>query len=272
MTSAIITICIGREQRLFAAHEDVLGNSPYLSMLCQSQFYESTKRIDLPDEEPEIFSSVLEYLYKGDYYPRLEFDKRRQSWQLEDGTNPERQSTIESTVFMNGVGVVVLKDTVIYVCYRSMFTISPCTDSFRSAQPKNMVFQNSSASLFASKVYNLASSAPPSSPAHAMPTPTRPTTTPNSEPTISPSSSAADTHSSAAAPCRWKWRPVESYSSTSSSHYQITWTISPEPERRHDTRLTRLLLPTYCGEAAVRCAASSQRGMASLVSSFFTIY
>lgn len=85
-------------------------------MLCQSQFYESNKRIDLPDEEPEVFSSVLEYLYKGDYYPRLEFDKRRQSWQLEDGTNPERQSTIESTVFMNGVGVVVLKDTVIYVC------------------------------------------------------------------------------------------------------------------------------------------------------------
>ncbi|QDS70993.1 hypothetical protein FKW77_007661 [Venturia effusa] len=114
ITSAIITICIGREQRLFAAHEDVLGHSPYLSMLCQSQFYESTKRIDLPDEEPEIFSSVLEYLYKGDYYPRLEFDKRRQSWQLEDGTNVDRQSTIESTVFMNGVGVVVLKDTVIY--------------------------------------------------------------------------------------------------------------------------------------------------------------
>jgi hypothetical protein len=101
---------------LFAAHEDVLAHSPYLSMLCQTQFYESTKRIDLPDEEPEVFSSVLEYLYKGDYYPRLEFDKRRQSWQLEDGTNPERQSTIESTVFMNGVGVVVLKDTVIYVC------------------------------------------------------------------------------------------------------------------------------------------------------------
>jgi len=116
ITSAIITICIGREQRLFAAHEDVLSNSPYLSMLCRSQFFESTKRIDLPDEEPEIFSSVLEYLYKGDYYPRLEFDKRRQSWQLEDGTAPDRQSTIESTVFMNGVGVVVLKDTVIYVC------------------------------------------------------------------------------------------------------------------------------------------------------------
>lgn len=128
LTSAIITICIGREQRLFAAHEDVLAHSPYLSMLCQSQFYESTKRIDLPDEEPEVFSSVLEYLYKGDYYPRLEFDKRRQSWQLEDGTNPERQSTIESTVFMNGVGVVVLKDTVIYVCSFSLLHMTHFTN------------------------------------------------------------------------------------------------------------------------------------------------
>ncbi|KAF2435463.1 hypothetical protein EJ08DRAFT_338682 [Tothia fuscella] len=114
LTSAIVTLCIGREQRLFAAHEDVLSHSPYLGSLCRNQFFESSKRIDLPDDEPEIFSCVLEYLYKGDYYPRLEFDKRRQSWQLEDGTNPERHGTVESTVYVNGVGVVVLKDTVIY--------------------------------------------------------------------------------------------------------------------------------------------------------------
>lgn len=115
LTSAIVTLCVGREQRLFAAHEDVLNHSPYLGSLCRNQFFESSKRIDLPDDEPEIFSCVLEYLYKGDYYPRLEFDKRRQSWQLEDGSNPERQGTVESTVYVNGVGVVVLKDTVIYV-------------------------------------------------------------------------------------------------------------------------------------------------------------
>ena len=84
--------------------------------MCRAQFYESPKRIDLPEDEPEIFSCVLEYLYKGDYYPRLEYDKRRQSWQLEDGTSTNRQSSIESTVFLNGVGVQVLKDTVVYVC------------------------------------------------------------------------------------------------------------------------------------------------------------
>jgi hypothetical protein len=116
LTSAIVTLCVGSEQRLFAAHEDVLSHSPYFATLCQAQFYESNKRIELPDDEPEIFSSVLEYLYKGDYYPRMEFDKRRQSWQLEDAQDQAaRVGTVESTVYCNGVGVVVLKDTVIYV-------------------------------------------------------------------------------------------------------------------------------------------------------------
>jgi len=115
LTSAIITLCVGREQRLFAAHEDVLCNSPYFASLCRNQFFESTRRIDLPEDEPEIFSSVLEYLYKGDYYPRLELDKRRRTWQLERTDTGTGAGTVESTVFVNGLQVVVLKDTVIYV-------------------------------------------------------------------------------------------------------------------------------------------------------------
>ncbi|KAK4917778.1 hypothetical protein LTR28_013232, partial [Elasticomyces elasticus] len=66
LTSAIITLSIGPAHRLFAAHEDVLCHSPYFQSVCRGQFFESYgKRIDLADEEPEIFSSVLEYLYKG---------------------------------------------------------------------------------------------------------------------------------------------------------------------------------------------------------------
>lgn len=111
--SAIITLCIGREQRLFAAHEDVLCHSPFFQTACRDQFFQSTsKRIDLPDEEPEIFSSILEYLYKGDYYPRLEFDKRRNSWHLEDAGNG--RGTAESTIFHSAVNGPILKDTVIY--------------------------------------------------------------------------------------------------------------------------------------------------------------
>lgn len=109
MTSAIITICVGRDQRLFAAHEDVLCHSAYFQAVCKGQFFNSTaRRIDLPDEEPEIFSSVLEYLYKGDYYPRLEHDKKRNSWRLENASQGE------ITVYVNGMGMI-LKDTVIYV-------------------------------------------------------------------------------------------------------------------------------------------------------------
>jgi hypothetical protein len=110
LTSSIITLVVGREQRLFAAHEDVLCISPFFSAACRGQFLEaSAKRISLPDEEPEIFSSVLEYLYKGDYYPRLVHNKKRNAWELETG-----EAGNESTVFHRGVEGDLLKDTVVY--------------------------------------------------------------------------------------------------------------------------------------------------------------
>lgn len=71
-----------------------------------------TKRIALPDEEPEIFSSVLEFLYKGDYFPRLVHSKRRNSYELESAGDDER--SVESTVYHRGVEGDLLKDTVIY--------------------------------------------------------------------------------------------------------------------------------------------------------------
>jgi hypothetical protein len=72
--------------------------------------HHGSKRIDLPDEEPEVFSSILEYLYKGDYYPRMEYDKKRNSWNLEDGGNGS--GTNEAVV--QSAGGPILKDTVIY--------------------------------------------------------------------------------------------------------------------------------------------------------------
>ena len=72
----------------------------------------TSKRISLPDEEPEIFSSVLEYLYKGDYYPRLVHNKRRNSWEIESGSGGT--GSVESTVYHHGVDGELLKDTVIY--------------------------------------------------------------------------------------------------------------------------------------------------------------
>ncbi|KAF1851601.1 uncharacterized protein K460DRAFT_373574 [Cucurbitaria berberidis CBS 394.84] len=109
--SAIITLCVGPEQRLFAAHEDVLSHSPWFHAACSGQFFQTAnKRIDLPDEEPEVFSSILEYLYKGDYYPRMEYDKKRNSWNLEDGGNGNGAS---EAVVHSAAGPI-LKDTIIY--------------------------------------------------------------------------------------------------------------------------------------------------------------
>jgi hypothetical protein len=71
----------------------------------------TNKKITLPDEEPEIFSSILEYLYKGDYYPRLIQNKRRNTWELETG---EGAGGFESTIHHHSIDGDVLKDTVIY--------------------------------------------------------------------------------------------------------------------------------------------------------------
>ena len=108
---------MGPAQRLFAAHEDVLSKSGYFAQACRSQFFEASgKRVDLPNEEPEVFSAVLEYLYKGDYSPKLVYDKKRASWSLDDSDGVVPGT--ESTIYANSLGGPILKDTVIYVSRR----------------------------------------------------------------------------------------------------------------------------------------------------------
>lgn len=67
--------------------------------------------------EPEILSCVLEFLYKGDYYPRLMHNKRRNSWVLEDAQDLSKtggRGSCEATIFYSGVNDYLLRDTVIY--------------------------------------------------------------------------------------------------------------------------------------------------------------
>lgn len=95
--SPIVTVTIGKEGRLFAAHEDVLCQSPFFEQILQRGYAETSyasqsRKIALPDEEPEVFSAVLEYLYKGDYTPRLLHNKHRNSWELEGGSAPSSSS------------------------------------------------------------------------------------------------------------------------------------------------------------------------------------
>jgi hypothetical protein len=137
LTSSIITVVVGKEQRLFAAHEDVLSHSPRIAAALRDSFFGgsgSERRILLPDEEPEIFSCVLEYLYKGDYSPRLVHDRRSDTWQLEDdallhennspkiggrgstgtATSASLSRSAFATIYHSGVGDVILRDTAVY--------------------------------------------------------------------------------------------------------------------------------------------------------------
>lgn len=141
----IITIIVGNEGRLFAAHEDILCQAPLFErMLRGGNLNVRPKKILLEDEEPEIFSAILEYLYKGDYYPRLLHNQQQDSWEIEDshsiptagraaapltpptGNNsPQPQHgggragqgpspSVEPIVFLSSLNQYLLRDTVVY--------------------------------------------------------------------------------------------------------------------------------------------------------------
>ncbi|KAB8221724.1 hypothetical protein BDV33DRAFT_170197 [Aspergillus novoparasiticus] len=113
---AVITLCVGPQKRLFAAHKDILCVSPFFAAAyTQAQPSDSpNRRVNLPDEQPEVFSCILEYLYKGDYYPQLVHNKQLNSWELEDtGTDKDGQSN-GATLFHHAAGAEILRDTAIY--------------------------------------------------------------------------------------------------------------------------------------------------------------
>lgn len=115
LTSATVIISIGPEPRLFAAHEHILCASPFFSACCRVQCSETRrKRIELPEEQPEIFACVLEYLYKGDYYPKLLHDESRNTYELEDAGAGKDGQTSEAVIFHHKAGATILRDTAVY--------------------------------------------------------------------------------------------------------------------------------------------------------------
>lgn len=115
--SPVVTLRVGQETRIFGAHENVLSASPFFKHILDTQFAAGeTKLILLADEEPEIFSSVLEYLNKGDYHPRLVHDKGLDTWELEElpVSAPRRGGWEAPTIYHHSVDGQVLKDTLIY--------------------------------------------------------------------------------------------------------------------------------------------------------------
>jgi hypothetical protein len=135
--------------------------------------------------------------------------------------------TVESTVFVNGLEVVVLKDTVIYVGLTNAPILRLMSNARLSARLKSTASPNFNASPSANKVSNLASNAARSLPPLVTRTLTPPTATPSCVHTTSRSSSAAGTRSSGAAQCRWRWRPAGKSSLICSSRCRITWYLAP---------------------------------------------
>ncbi|KAI9776893.1 MAG: hypothetical protein M1816_005069 [Peltula sp. TS41687] len=91
-----VRIICGLEMRSFLVAKRVICSYPYFAAACQDG-----ARIELPSEDPDMFSLVVEYLKEGDYPPW--------SRDLENGVNTN-QTTAEVSVD----GLTVLKDTVIY--------------------------------------------------------------------------------------------------------------------------------------------------------------
>ncbi|KAJ0423732.1 hypothetical protein BJY00DRAFT_43663 [Aspergillus carlsbadensis] len=115
LLSPIVTLVVSRDQRLFVAHEKILSRSPFFDSVLRDQFPVGSvnKALLLPDEEPEILSCVLEFLYKGDYTPRLQRNKSRKIWQLESFQD-DASDLSQSTIYHSGVGDLILRDTAVY--------------------------------------------------------------------------------------------------------------------------------------------------------------
>ncbi|PHH83703.1 hypothetical protein CDD82_4665 [Ophiocordyceps australis] len=106
--SPIISLFVGARQRLFAVHRDTLCKSPFFHNTIYNMYEGVVERISLPNEEPEAFDAVLQYLYSGDYYPRLVHNEQQDSWEL------EASDISQGILYHPGLDVDILKDTVVY--------------------------------------------------------------------------------------------------------------------------------------------------------------
>jgi hypothetical protein len=61
---------VGPACEVFPVHKDILTRSEYFSKALDGEFREASEQaIDLPEEDPAIFSFVVAYLYEQKYVP-----------------------------------------------------------------------------------------------------------------------------------------------------------------------------------------------------------
>lgn len=66
--SPVVTLLVGEEGVEFHACENILCSLPFFHSAFQGSFREATeKKINMPEDEPEIVSALIEFLYNGNY-------------------------------------------------------------------------------------------------------------------------------------------------------------------------------------------------------------
>lgn len=66
--SPVVTLLVGTDNIEFHAYEATLCRVPFFRAALQGEFKEAIeKKITLPEDEPEIFSALIEHLYTGTY-------------------------------------------------------------------------------------------------------------------------------------------------------------------------------------------------------------
>jgi hypothetical protein len=69
-SSPIIPVRVGPHAETFPVHKDILTKSEYFRKALDGEFREAgDQAIDLPEEDPDIFSFVIAYLYEEKFVP-----------------------------------------------------------------------------------------------------------------------------------------------------------------------------------------------------------
>jgi hypothetical protein len=102
LRSPVVELAIGSgaDAAILSAHQGLLKVSPFFAEAC-AQFSDTTspRRIELPNDDIDAASCVLEYLYKSDYFPTL------------DGNNLEYDPSIPQP---DNEGVALLRHARVY--------------------------------------------------------------------------------------------------------------------------------------------------------------
>ncbi|KAL8646350.1 MAG: hypothetical protein Q9226_006898, partial [Calogaya cf. arnoldii] len=64
----MFTLIVGPAGNSFTAHAAYLSQSPVFEKMCNGEFKKGqTSEIELPEDDPEVISALIQYLYSGNF-------------------------------------------------------------------------------------------------------------------------------------------------------------------------------------------------------------